>query len=223
MKTLIPNRFLFSFELALAYRAKMPPFDGRLTGWTDAELLPRLGEIDGRPDFGDVWACWNDTGIAIAARVSEKRKALRCDPNQYWKGDNLRLCTDMRDARNVRRATRYCQQFFFLPAGGGRNHDRPCAGCGAFQRSREDAPAVAADKIRVAAEVSKTGYTLEGFVPAECLIGFDPEQHARIGFYYILEDGDHGRQYLTIGDDLGWNVDPSTWATAVFARQLSAD
>jgi hypothetical protein len=34
----------------------------------------------------------------------------------------------------------------------------------------------------------------------------------------MLEDGDHGQQYLTVGDDLYWYVDPSTWATAVLQR-----
>jgi hypothetical protein len=218
MKTLVPNRFLFAFEFPLAYRAKLPALDGSLSGWGDAELLPKLGEIDGRRDFADVWACWSEGGIAIAARVTDKHKPLRCDPDSFWNGDNLRLCTNMRDARDVRRATRYCQQFFFLPTGGGRSRDRAAAGRGQFQRAREDAAHVPAQRIKVASQVSQGGYSLEALVPAECLVGFDAEQHSRIGFYYILEDGDHGQQYLTVGDDLGWNVDPSTWATAVLAR-----
>lgn len=218
MKTLVPNRFLFTFEFPLAYRAKLPALNGSLSGWSDAELLPELGEIDGRRDFADVWACWNESGMAIAAQVAGKRKALRCDPLRFWEGDNLRLCTHTRDARDVKRATRYCQQFFLLPTGAGRAKDQPAAGIGQFQRAKENAPRVPVERIRVSAEVTKAGYNLEGFVPAECLVGFDPEQHPRIGFYYMLEDADHGQQYLTVGDDLGWNVDPSTWATAVLAR-----
>ena len=35
----------------------------------------------------------------------------------------------------------------------------------------------------------------------------------------MLEDRDHGQQYLTVGDDLYWYVDPSTWATAVLKCQ----
>jgi hypothetical protein len=59
---------------------------------------------------------------------------------------------------------------------------------------------------------------LEARIPAECLNGFDPVEHPRIGLYYMLEDRDHGQQYLTVGDDLYWYVDPSTWATAVLSR-----
>ncbi|MGD2111688.1 MAG: sugar-binding protein [Phycisphaerae bacterium] len=217
MKTLIPNRMLFDFEFPLRYRRQLPTIDGGLGGWTDDDLLPDFGEIDGCQRFGDVWACWNETGLSIACRVLNKRKPLRCDPSAFWKSDNLRLCTDMRDARTNRRATRFCQQFYFLPTGGGRRGGDPVAGSNTFKRARENAPAITAERVEIASQVSRGGYTVEAHIPAACLSGFDPTDHPRIGFYYMLEDGDHGQQYLTVGDDLYWYVDPSTWATAVLA------
>ncbi len=218
MTTLIPNRFLFDFSFALAYRARLPKIDGKLSGWTEVERLPSFGELDGREDFAELWACWNDEGLAIACRVQRKKQRLRCDPKRFWEGDNLRLCTDMRDTRNIRRATRFCQQFFFLPTGGGSRKNQPVAGVSHLQRAREDAPAVPSERIRVASVVKPTGYTLEAMIPVECLSGFDSREHPRIGFYYLVEDGDHGQQFLTVGDDLLWSVDPSTWATARLER-----
>lgn len=215
MTGLIPNRFLFSFEFPLHYRSDPPVVDGDLADWADAEMLPKLGEIDGQRDFADVRACWNETGLYLACRVTDKHRPLRCDPRRFWLGDNLRVCTDMRDARTVKRATRFCQQFYFLPTGGGANKKAPVAGVSKIQRAREDAPAIHADRIAVASHVTPTGYTLEAHLPAECLSGFDPVEHPRIGLYYMLQDGDHGQQYLTVGDDLYWHVDPSTWPTAV--------
>ena len=221
MTELVPNRFLFGFEFPLRYLAVMPEIDGTLGGWTDAELLPKLGAIDGRPEFADVWACWNESGVAIACRVTDKRKALRCDPRSFWSGDNLRLCTDMRDARTNKRATRFCQQFHFLPTGGGKGGKKAVAGTSSLKRAREDAPTVPVTRIQVASNVTKTGYVLEAMIPGECLSGFDPGEHRRIGLFYILEDGDHGQQYLTVGDDLYWYVDPSTWATAVLKKEAA--
>lgn len=218
MSALIPNRFLFDLEFPLRYRPVLPKINGHLSDWTDGDLLPALDEIDGRKTFADVWACWNETGLCIACRITGKKQALRCDPRSFWTGDNLRLCTDMRDARSNKRATRFCRQFYFLPTGGGRKGDRPVAGVNPIQRAREDAPAIPVDKIAVASNVFDRGYTLEAHVPVKCLSGFDPMQHPRIGFYYMLEDRDHGQQYLTVGDDLNWHVDPSTWATAVLDR-----
>lgn len=218
MNALIPNRFLFDFEFPLAYRSRLPRIDGDVSDWTPAELLPRLGSIDGRPDFAEVWACWNESGIAIAARVCDKKKSLRCDHARFREGDNFRLCTDMRDARTNRRATRFCQHFYFLPTGGGSSGKLACAGAVKLERAREDAAVASASSIEAASKVTRTGYSLEAFIPAESLSGFDPDQHSRIGFYYMIEDADHGQQYLTVGDDLNWYVDPSTWATAILQR-----
>jgi hypothetical protein len=218
MTALIPNRSLFHFEFPLRYRRVPPALDGRVDDWSEDFLLPKLGEIDGRTDFADVWSCWNEAGLYLACRVDNKRRSLRCDPMSFWTGDNLRLCTDMRDARNVKRATRFCRQFYFLPTGGGRGRNEPVAGVNPIQRAREEAPPIAVERIVVASKVSSGSYSLEAHVPADCLTGFDPQEHSRIGFYYILEDADHGQQYLTVGDDLYWYVDPSTWATAVLTR-----
>ena len=219
MTTLVPNRFLFDFEFPLNYRQVLPVIDGDLGDWRDADLLPKLGELDGLAEFADVWACWNETGLAIACRVTGKRQPPRCDPKAFWTGDNLRLCTDMRDARTNKRATRFCQQFYFLPTGGRGMKNDPVAGVNKIRRAREDAPPVPVERIAVASHVSGSGYTLEAHIPAECLSGFDPAEHPRIGFYYILEDAEHGQQYLTVGDELYWYVDPSTWATAVLKRR----
>ncbi|HRX86308.1 MAG TPA: hypothetical protein P5572_14910 [Phycisphaerae bacterium] len=216
MSQLVPNRFLFDFEFPLRYRAQTPRIAGALADWSDAELLPDLGAIDGAARFGEVWACWNDEGIAVACRVEGKKKALQCDPKAFWKGDNLRLCTDMRDTRNVRRATRHCQQFYLLPTGG--RGGAPVAASAKLQRARENAPDVPPGAITIAAQVESGSYQLEAHIPAGALSGFDPAEHARIGFYYILEDRELGQQYLTVGDDLQWHIDPSTWPTAVLTR-----
>ena len=213
MKPLIPNRLLFRFEFPLGQRSRPPKIDGDVSEWTDAELLPPLGRIDGEPQFASVWCCWNDDGIYIAAQVRGKRSALKCDPRTFWQGDNLRLMLDMRDTRNIKRATRYCQHFYFLPCGG--KDGGPMAASFPINRAKENAPLVAPDRLDVAAKVIKTGYTLEAHIPADCLSGFDPAQHRRLGFFYIFEDLDLGRQSFTIGEDLPWHVDPSLWATAV--------
>jgi hypothetical protein len=245
MTSLVPNRLLFEFDFPLSYRKTPPKIDGRLAGWTDDELLPPLCMLDGEEPFAPVWACWHESGLFIGTRVLGKRQKLKCDPAGFWKGDNLRLCTDMRDARRNKRASRFCQQFFFLPTGGGKTGDKPVAGSAKINRAREDAPLFGSESLaesaaptlraqlkrslknqpgavlQVAARVTSKGYTLEAHIPADCLIGFeqlDLETEPRIGFYYMLEDRDQGQQFLTIGDDLNWHIDPSTWPTAILQK-----
>ena len=218
MTALLPNRFLFDFEFSLHHRGAAPPLDGRVEGWRDEDRLPLLGGLEGRKQFAEVWACWNDAGLYFACNVAGKRRRLRCDPKSYWAGDNVRLCTDMRDARAAHRASRYCQQFFFMPSGGGRKGKEPVAGAAKLRQARENAPIVPDGRMVVRAEVFSGGYSLTAHIPADCLSGFNPQEHSRIGFYYIVEDDDYGQQYLTVGDELDWFTDPSNWATAVLVR-----
>ena len=217
MTGLVPNRLLFRFEIALRYR-KSSQIDGGLSDWSDKYLLPVLDRLDGGTPFGRIWMGWNESGLFVACRVEGRRSAFQCDPKAFWKGDNLRLMTDMRDARDNRRASRYCQQFFFLPAGGGKHGDEPVAGTARINRATENAPPVEPGTIRIAGKRDADVYTMEAHVPAEALAGFDPDEHRRIGICTMLEDRDHGQQFLTVGDDLNWHVDPSTWATAVLTR-----
>ncbi len=217
MTTLIPNRFLFDFEFPLVYRSKLPRLTGKLQDWTDAYLLPTLSQLDGQTDFGKVWACWHEEGLAVACCVEGKKRAPVCDPKRYWAGDNLRVCTDMRDGRANRRATKYCQQFYFLPAGGGAKN-KPVAGTAMIKRAKDQAPSISNDRIEIASSICKTGYSIEAIIPAACLSSFDPSQHNRIGLYYMLEDRELGQQHVTIGDDLNWHIDPSTWPTAVMDK-----
>jgi len=217
LDTLIPNRLLFRFEIPIRYRSS-PVIDGRLDDWDESYQLPDFSELDGRTPFGRIWLAWNETGLFIACRVEGRRSALQCDPKRFWTGDNLRLMTDMRDTRDIRRASRYCQQFYFLPAGGGRDGRAPVAGAARVNRATEHAPPVPDGLIRVAGGRRGDTYTIEAHIPAEALSGFDPIEHPRIGIYTMLEDRDFGQQYLTVGDELNWHIDPSTWATAVLVR-----
>lgn len=213
MTELVPNRFLVDVEFPLRYRSAPPQIDGDLSDWSDAELLPYFGELDEEVAFADLWACWHESGLYFACHVTGKWSRLRCDPKHFRSGDNLRICTDMRDTRGNKRATRFCQQFYFLPTGGKKN--AAIAGTSTFRMAREDAPSVSARRLRVASRITAKGYSLEAHVPADCLNGFDPAEHPRIGLFYILEDDDYGQQSLTIGDELNWFQDPSTWATAM--------
>ena len=82
----------------------------------------------------------------------------------------------------------------------------------------QNAPLAPAGSIPVAAIVLKDGYSLTAHLPAAILAGFDPAENSRIGLTYMLEDTELGQQWLTVGDDLNWWMDPSTWATAVLTE-----
>ena len=217
MSVLVPNRLLFRFEVPIRYR-KSPDIDGQLNDWSNEFLLPDFSAMDGDESFGQIYAAWNETGLFVACQVEGRRSDFQCDPKRYWAGDNLRIMTDMRDTRDIKRASRYCQQFFLLPAGGGKNAKSPIAGGARIHRATVHGPVAPLDSVIVAGKRTAKRYTMEAHIPAAVLAGFDPDEHHRIGFYTMLEDVALGQQYLTVGDDLNWFIDPSTWATAVLTR-----
>lgn len=217
MAQLVPNRLLFRFAFPIRYHASVR-ITGNLRDWTDAYLVPDLSGVDGAESFGRIWMAWNEKGLYIACRVTGRKSAFQCNPKQFWKGDNLRLCTDMRDTRENKRASRYCQQFYFLPTGGGLDGKQPVAGSARIHRAAEHAPLAPEELLEVAGQRTKQTYALEAHIPAGVLAGFDPEEHRRIGVFTMLEDSELGQQYLTVGDDLYWYIDPSTWATGEMTK-----
>ncbi|MBK8266809.1 MAG: hypothetical protein IPK83_00235 [Planctomycetes bacterium] len=67
----------------------------------------------------------------------------------------------------------------------------------------------------MASNVSRGGYSLTAHLPGPVLSGFNPVENPRIGLFVIVEDTELGRQSITVGDELNWFIDPSTWPTAV--------
>jgi hypothetical protein len=214
---LVPTRFLFRYEIAIRRFNTPPPLDGAGGGFTDDYRLPRLHDLEGKSGFADLALGWHETGLYLSVHVGNKSQPPKCDAERFWKHDNVRLMTDMRDAREIRRATRYCQHFYFLPTGGGKKKDQPVAGTHRIQRASEHAALIDGARIPVVAVINDRFWSLDAHIPAPCLAGFNPGEHARIGFHTVVEDREHGQQALVVGDDLAWNFDPSTWATGMLS------
>lgn len=218
MDALIPNRFLIKPEIALMHFKDAPPLDGTIANWPAESKLPPLCELDGQTPFADIHAGWNNQGIYIGVSVRGKGESVSCDASQFWRGDNVRVMTDMRDTRNIRRATRFCQHFYLLPTGGGSDGKRAAAGGAKVHRAAEEGPVAGANDLVIGSKIRKDGYDLTALLTAGALNGFDPEENPRIGLFIIVEDLELGQQSLSVGDDMNWHIDPSTWPTAVLNK-----
>jgi hypothetical protein len=211
MDALVPNRFLIRAELSLHYFAEPPPLAGSVDKWPEAARLPALCELDHAKPFADVYAGWNRDGLFVGVRVRGKSKPPSCETDQFWRGDNVRVMTDMRDTRNIRRATRFCQHFYLLPVGGGKSGKTAIGGGAKINRATEDSPIARPEQLIVASKVIRGGYDLTAHLTADALNGFDPGENPRIGLFVLVEDLELGQQSLTVGDEMNWNIDPSTW------------
>jgi hypothetical protein len=214
----LPRRALLRFEIPIHHIDRAPRVDGAVSKWPRRYLAPALVELDDRAPLADVYWAWNDDGFYAAFDVPNRSAPPTCDPDHWWKLDGLRLCIDTRDARENKRATRFCHFFYLLPVGGGHGRTQPIIGQHRMSRAKEPAPAVDLSRIRMAAHVERKRYSVEVAIPGDCLAGWNPAEHPRIGVFYKVKDTRLGEQHLSTTDDMGWNADPSTWATGVLTR-----
>ena len=213
MSSLLPHRFLFRYALPVRFDRKLPNSGKKLLGLSTDFALDDFAALDKVQPFGELRLAWNDQGLGISVEVKNKPGRWKGDPQSPETSDGLRVFIDTRNTQNIHRASRYCHQFCLLPTGGGPEGVEPWGVQVPILRAREEAPRANMAEVRLAASVSKTGYLLEAWLPASVLYGYDPEAQPRLGFYYALRDAELGDQFLSVGPEFPFAVDPSLWST----------
>lgn len=214
MTRLLTPTFLFRFSAPCAYRAEaVEPI--RLT---ERDALPAFAALDGQPPLAEVRAAWSERGLAFTVEVRGKQQHPWCRESQPDSSDGVRLWIDTRDTHNVHRATRFCHQFVFLPAGRGPNLDEPVAEQLAIHRARDQARAVPPGVLAARKERRRGGYVLDLFVPGQALTGWDPAEHRKLGFTYAVLDRELGEQVFVGSAELPYREDPSLWGTLELER-----
>jgi hypothetical protein len=213
---LLPHRFLFRYALPIRYERKLPKSGKRLLGLSADFAVPDFGSLDKISPIGQVRLAWNERGLGISVEVEGKRRPPRCEVNSPESSDGLRVFIDTRDTQNIHRASKYCHQFGLFPCASGAAD--PWAVQIPILRAREEAPRANLAEIRLWSAVSKTGYCLESWLPASVLFGYDPEAQPRLGFYFALRDAELGEQFLSVGADFPFAIDPSLWSTLELVR-----
>jgi hypothetical protein len=217
---LIPNRFLFRVAYPCRYVADVPceggdelldlPASCRIDGFTD---------MDERRPFAEVRLGWNEGGMALQVEVRGKEQIPVGDASRPRHSDGVTVWIDTRDARTSHRASRYCHQFHFLPAGGGPDKDEPAFVQSKINRALQDAPLVSGETVPFQFVRRTGGYRLEAFLPAAALNGFDAEQNPRLGIHLAIHDRELGEQSLSVGSDFPWAEDPSLWSVLELVKE----
>ena len=215
--SLLPKRFLFRFSAPCRYRQELGTAKGARL---EAEYrLLSLAELEDRSAWADVRAAWNETGLAFTVQVSGKKQPPWCRTSRPEDSDGLRVWIDTRDVHNVHRASRFCHWFLFMPAGGGPRLELPVAQWLPINRARQQPQAIKPRSLKLVTHKQPHGYSLDAFVPAEALTGFDPGEHPRLGFTYAVLDRELGEQTLVVGSPMPYEEDPSLWATLELVRE----
>jgi hypothetical protein len=174
--------------------------------------VDNLAAMEGQRNFADVRLAWNSLGLGFQVEVRGKSNTPHGDLARPRASDGVTLWIDTRDSRTAHRASRYCHQFHFLPAGGGSERDEPGVVQTKIHRALQDAPLNPVTAIPFRCQHFRNGYRVEAFLSASVLNGFDPEQNPRLGFYYAVRDLELGEQVLSVGSEFPYPEDPSLWS-----------
>jgi hypothetical protein len=213
-KPLLPQAFWFRLAASCPRVAEIPRQSqrGPLLNLPAACALPDLSSLDGRDSWASVRVGWNPGGLGIAI-LAEAAEGQTPGPDRPEGFADINLWIDTRDTRNVSRATRFCHRFHtHLTRSRDRKGLRAEIAQRAIARAVADAPMASVD-FQVQAELTRTGWTVEIFLPAAALHGFDPDTNRRLGLAYQISDHDREDQFLGVGREFPLGENPSLWAT----------
>jgi hypothetical protein len=216
MSQILPPRFLFRFSAPCRRLEEQWSERGLPLG--DEFRLPNFGELEGAPPLADVRVGWSEQGLAFNVRVEGKRHTPWCRPMQLDASDGFHVWLDTRDTHNIHRASRFCHRFVFLPSGGGSRGSDPLAAQLTIHRAKEQARPAKSSQLHVRSKVVSGGYSLEAFIEAAALTGYDPTEHPRLGFTYALADRERGDQTFSAGKEFPYEENPSVWGTLELER-----
>jgi hypothetical protein len=208
---LLAPTFLYRFAVPCQYVADL---DKRMPlALPDSCVLPTLSMLEDKPRLADVRMAWSEAGLGVSVRVQGKKQPPWCRDSRIEDSDGLQVWIDTRNTQNIHRAGRFCHRFAFMPIGGGRKLDEPVAALLAINRAKESPREIEPRQIVVSSQRRVDGYTLDAFLPADILTGYNPSDQPQLGFTYALTDRELGTQTFTIGPEFPIDEDPSLWGT----------
>ena len=170
--------------------------------------LPNTSQLCGDEYFAKVALGWNEQGVESLVEVSQPYDQAHYP--DVTRGDSVELMIDTRDVKTSGYNTRFCHHFFFLP--------EPIEGMQAGELTRfrtEDKHELCdPNDLKVKSQTSSRNYSMKIFIPGHCLVGYDPEQFARLGFTYrINRSHGHPQHFSVVTNDYQIEQQPSLWSS----------
>ena len=204
----------FLFNLSANFLRTTAKWDKNGVELDEKFMIPNFhAELGEGPNYADLRMAWNDDGLLISLRTAGKNRDPECDESKARGSDSLMLLIDTRNTKTIHRANRFCHQFQFSPFGSVNSSDQPFAQMLSIHRAKELPKPVEKDRIKIRSDRTNDGYQLQAFVPGDAITGWDPSEHARIGFSYFILDKELGQQTFSLGLEFPVSSDPSVWGT----------
>jgi len=210
LSPLVNPAALFRLRLPCRRRDKLwPP---AAWGIDEACRLPSLASVTGVPDVLELFAAWNDEGIAFRGIARSVGRDRWCQPTKPEDSDGLHLWIATRPTGESHRAGRFCRRLALLPTGGGPRADRPVVVPSIIPRTSELPAELPAGATAIEAKLVADGWQVDAFLSAAALPGWEPAEIPRLGFFAALVDRRLGQVPCYAMPEYPWESDPTTWA-----------
>jgi hypothetical protein len=208
MENFVPLTPINFFQLKCICHYIEPGFPKLVGPKLRSYLLPNTSQLCHEYAFAEIAMGWNREGIEFAAVIAQPyhRAAF---PN-IMQGDSVELFFDTRDVKTAGFNTRFCHHFYFLPE----EVDDHLKGEITKFRTEDTHDLCDPSELKVVTHLKKNGYTLQIFIPAHCLFGYDPDQFDRIGFAYRVNRTQGSSQHFcVVTEDYQIEQQPSLWSS----------
>jgi len=170
--------------------------------------LPDSSLLTNEETFATLFMGFSKAGIELHVVVLEK--VTECHYPDITKGDSVELFFDTRDVKTSGFNTKFCHHFYFLPEA----FEGHMAGEITKFRTEDAHELCDSDELTLKVKKSNGGYSLEIFIPAHCLHGYDPEQFNRLGFTYRINRKNGEPQHFSVlTSEYSIEQQPSLWGT----------
>lgn len=175
---------------------------------TSSYRLPDTNSLSHEYTFAKVSMGWHEEGLGFFIQVDQKY--IKSYFPDVQKGDSIELFIDTRDLKSAGFNTRFCHHFFFLPEA---VEDRLCGEITRF-RTEDNHPLCDSQLLLCETKLEKDSYKMKIFIPAQCLVGYDPRQFNRVGFTYrINRMGGNSQHFSVLSQDYQIDQNPSLWGS----------
>ncbi len=190
-----------------------PPTEAKGRASKERYRLPDTSALCSEETFAEVYLGWNEEGLRCVCAVREPIRHIAYPA--LTEGDSIELFIDTRDVKSGGFNTRFCHHFYLLP--------EPLEGVQAGEithfRTEDSHPLCNPADLVVKVKKSSSGYEAELFIPAHCLMGYDPSQFKRLGFAYRINRSNQPAQHFTVvSDDFQIDQNPGSWSSLILQQ-----
>jgi hypothetical protein len=206
------------FRLRLVCPRRQVLWPPAASGLDESCRLPSFAAVVGVPDILELFAAWNDDGLAVRGIARGVGGQRWCHPTKPEDSDGLHLWIATRPTGDSHRAGRFCRRLALLPTGGGLRADKPAAVPAVIPRTSELPAELPAGTVQLESKFLADGWQIEAFMSAAALPGWDPTEIPRLGFFAAIVDRRLGQVPCFAPPEFPWDSDPTTWAELALER-----